>query len=95
LWYSGLGITSTENNPANLAQDLIDFSGGPVSTTYTLTIPNPDNPSGPPLAEGTSAPASLGVVDTQIPEPGTIALWSLGFGAMFCLRKKAFATRIR
>jgi hypothetical protein len=33
-------------------------------------------------------------VDAEIPEPGTVALLSLGFGAILCLRKKVFATRI-
>jgi hypothetical protein len=89
LWYSGIGLFDQVASPAGLAAELALISGTVGDVTYSLTAPNAD---GFPIV---IASATSHFDLEAAPEPGTIALLSLGFGAMLCLRKKVFATRIR
>jgi hypothetical protein len=90
LWYAGLALTAFESNAAAtsaiLAADIAALAIGNVTATYTLL--------NGPVGTGTPVTSASSVSDLIAPEPGTLVLLSLGFGAVF-FGRKAVATRIQ
>lgn len=87
FYYSGISLVdpTVVTSPADLAAEILNVAGTVGDVTYSLTTSD---------GKTTKAVTSFDL-EPAVPEPGTTALLTLGFGLVLGLRRKLFATRVR